>query len=77
MDDKDSSSPKCTDTHTQLHSVLFILAQPLASNVDGMFDCPPFVPLRHDVTPTKCNENSETNTLMCVQPQIKKTEGKG
>lgn len=43
-----------THTHTQLRSVLYVLAQPLAPNIDGMFDCPPLVPLRHDVTPTKC-----------------------
>lgn len=41
-------------SHSQLCSVLFILAQPLAANVDGMFARLPLAPLRHDVTLTKC-----------------------
>lgn len=44
-----------TRAHTQLCGILFILARPLAPNVDGMFDCPPLAPFRHDVIPRKCH----------------------
>lgn len=40
-------------SHTQLCSVLFIFASPLAASVDGMFARLPFAPLRHDVILTK------------------------
>ncbi len=65
-----------THTHTQLCSVLFVLARPLAPNIDGMFDCPPLAPLRHDVTPTKCRLFKEKQLFMCSGPHNEKREGR-
>lgn len=62
-----------THTYTRTAAKCIVrLSWPLAPNIDGMFDCPPLAPLRHDVTPPKRRLLKEKQRFMCSGPHNEK-----